>query len=156
MGGRDPDGVLVEQMVVGGVEAFAAVKVDPIYGPIVGFGLGGVLVELYRDVAWWPAPLTTEEAEELVRRVRGFPLLTGYRGRPPADVPAVVDALVRLSWIGVEMRDQVAELEINPLAVLPAGEGVAALDAVLVPAEGRGGKGNESGALEHGRDSGGT
>ncbi len=155
LGGRDPDGVLVERMVLDGVETFAAVEVDPIHGPIVGFGLGGVLVELYQDVAWWPAPLTTEDAQELVHRVRSFPLLTGYRGCRPADVPALVDALVRLSWIGVEMRDQVAELEINPLAVLPTGEGVAALDAVLVPAEGRDREGNES-TIERGRGSEGT
>jgi acyl-CoA synthetase (NDP forming) len=152
LGDQDPDGVLVEQMVPDGVEAFVAVVVDPIHGPIVGFGLGGVLVELYQDVAWWPAPLTTEEAEMLVRRVRGFPLLTGYRGRPPADVPALVDALRRVSWIGVEMRGEMAELEINPLAVLPAGKGVVALDAVLMPAVAPDGEdgGTEATRSDHG------
>ncbi|MFZ5827794.1 MAG: acetate--CoA ligase family protein [Bacillota bacterium] len=132
LGGRPIDGVLVEKMARGGVETFAAVKVDPIYGPLIGFGLGGIYVELFKDVAWWPAPLTESEAHRLIRSVKGYKLLTGYRGRPVADIPALARTLVHLSWLGLELNDRIAELEINPLAVLPEGQGVMALDGVLV------------------------
>lgn len=132
LAGAEIEGVLVEAMAGGGVETFAAVKVDPIYGPLVGFGLGGIYVEVYRDLAWWPAPLTPDQALELVRSIRGFQLLNGYRGRPRADLPALTGALVRLSRLAQQLGSSVAELEINPLAVLPEGQGVLALDGVLI------------------------
>lgn len=132
--GAPIEGVLVEKMLPGVVETFAAVKVDPIMGPLVGFGLGGINVEVYQDVAWWPAPLTVDEAHQLMQQVKGYKLLTGYRGRPVADTDALADLLVRLSWLGVELADKVAEVEINPLAVLPRRQGVRALDGVLIPA----------------------
>ena len=135
--GGHPEGLLVEEMVTGGVETFAAVRIDPVYGPLVGFGLGGVFVEVFRDVAWRPAPCTRDEALDLIRQVKAYRLLTGYRGRPEADVDALAGALVRLSWLAMEWKERLSELEINPLAVLPRGQGVRALDGVLIGRERR-------------------
>lgn len=136
--GDRPDGLLVEEMATGGVETFAAIRIDPVYGPLLGFGLGGIFVEAFRDVAWRPAPCTRQDALDLIRQVKAYRLLTGYRrGRPAADVDALADALVRLSWLAVEWKERLTELEINPLAVLPEGQGVRALDGVLIRREQR-------------------
>lgn len=127
------DGVLVQEMVFDGVELILGVANDPLFGPAVMVGLGGVFAEVIQDVAFRLAPITRGEADAMLRGLRGFALLDGARGRPKADVAAVVDTLMRLSALAVDLRDDLGELDINPLAVLPAGKGVRALDALVKP-----------------------
>jgi acyl-CoA synthetase (NDP forming) len=127
------DGVLVQEMISGGTELILGVQNDPLFGPAVMVGLGGVFAEVMKDVSFRLAPIAASDAEAMLRELRGFPLLDGARGRPKADVAAVIDTLLRLSALAVDLRDDLAELDINPLAVLAAGRGVRALDALVKP-----------------------
>jgi acetyltransferase len=117
---------LVQRMVEGGVEVILGGKQDPSFGPVVMFGLGGVFVEVFGDVAFRVAPLTRADAEEMIEEIRGKALLAGARGRPPADREALVEAILAFSRLLAE-NPAMAEIEINPLLVLP--EGVVAVDA---------------------------
>ncbi len=125
-------GVLVQEMVNGGVEMIVGVAYDAQLGPMLLFGSGGVMVEVYNDVALRRCPVTRSEALEMVAEVKGAKLLRGFRGQPPADIDALADALVRVSHLAVHLEGQLAELDINPLMVLPAGQGVKAVDALVV------------------------
>ncbi|MCK4315677.1 MAG: acetate--CoA ligase family protein, partial [Anaerolineae bacterium] len=127
--GARVEGVLVQRMLTGGREVILGGKCDPSFGPVVMFGLGGVYVEVFKDVAFRLAPLTREGAKEMVSEVRGSRLLCGVRGEPPADVEAVVEALLALSRLLVECPE-VVEVDINPLLVFE--RGVAAVDARVV------------------------
>lgn len=120
-------GVLVQPMICG-VETFIGLTEDPVFGPLVAFGLGGINVEVVRDVSFRMAPLTDRDARELVREVRGFPLLQGHRRQPPADIDALRDTLLRVSIIGQRVPE-VAELDLNPVIALPAGHGCRIVDA---------------------------
>ena len=121
-------GVLLQQQVAQGLELIASVRNDPQFGPIVLVGAGGTLVELLRDVASAPAPLSHAGAHRLVRGLRSAPLLDGWRGSAARDVDAVADALVRLSWLAVDLGASLVDLEINPLIVGDVGDGVRAVD----------------------------
>jgi acyl-CoA synthetase (NDP forming) len=123
------EGVLVQRMLSGGREVILGGKRDPSFGPVVMFGLGGVYVEVFEDVAFRLAPLTREDAEEMISEVRGSCLLRGVRGEAPADVRAVVDALLALSRLLVECPE-VAEIDVNPLLVFE--RNAAAVDARVV------------------------
>jgi len=127
--GARVQGVLVQRMLSGGREVILGGKRDPSFGPVVMFGLGGVYVEVFEDVAFRLAPLTREEAERMVSEVQGSRLLRGVRGEPPADVGAVVEALLALSRLLVECPE-VVEVDVNPLLVFE--RGVAAVDARVV------------------------
>jgi acyl-CoA synthetase (NDP forming) len=127
------DGLLIERMAgAGGVEVLVGVSRDPVFGPVLTFGLGGIHVELFQDVARRLLPLTRAEAERMVREPRSFALLDGARGRPKADVTALVDLLLAVSDFVGAQGDRVDEIDLNPLWVGPAGRGVLALDAVVV------------------------
>lgn len=127
------DGVLVEEMVTGDVrEMIVGAKQDPCFGPVVTVGLGGIFVEAMRDFAVWPAPLTMVEAKELIKKIRGYRILTALRGRPAADLDALAQALCRLGALADQFREQIAEVDINPLFVLPEGKGVVVGDALVV------------------------
>lgn len=121
-------GALLQPLVEGGVETIVGVTRDPTYGPLVMFGLGGVQVELLKDVQFRLAPLTDRSVHELVRAIRGFPLLDGYRGAPRADVPGLEDVLARVGALA-DGCPQIAELDLNPVKVLRVGQGCVALDA---------------------------
>jgi acyl-CoA synthetase (NDP forming) len=123
------DGVLVAPMIGGGVETIAGAVIDPIFGAMVMFGLGGVATELFRDVAFASAPLTPERARRLVARTKASRLLDGWRGAPPADREALVDALVRLSEFAARHAHELEAVDINPLVVRE--RGCACLDAVI-------------------------
>lgn len=125
------DGYLVSPMLTDGVECIVGVHADPLFGPVVMFGIGGVLVEVMQDVAFALAPLDERGALELIRRVKGYRLLTGFRGKPPADLPALAKAVVAISRLAAHNADRLQTLEVNPLYVLPEGQGVIALDAVV-------------------------
>ncbi|MEH2606112.1 acyl-CoA synthetase (NDP forming) [Bradyrhizobium sp. AZCC 1588] len=126
-------GVVVQEMVTDGVELILGINNDPLFGPAIMVGLGGIFAEVMKDVSFRLAPITRSDAEDMLRELRGFALLDGARNRPKADVVAVVDTLMRLSALAVSRVDDLAELDINPLAVLPAGRGVRALDALVKP-----------------------
>jgi acyl-CoA synthetase (NDP forming) len=128
-------GVLVAQMAQGGTELILGTKKDPMFGPVVMVGLGGIFAEVFRDVALQVAPVSEEQALAMLRSLQCFPLLDGARGRPPADVAAAARAVANLSRFAVRHADAVAEIDINPLLVLEAGKGAYALDALLVPQE---------------------
>jgi acetyltransferase len=125
-------GVSVQEMVADGVEVIVGVSCDAQLGPVLLFGTGGVMVEVYNDVALRRCPITHAEAEEMIAEVKGARLLQGFRGRPAADIEALADALVRVSHLAVHLEGHLAELDINPLMVLPSGRGVMAVDALVV------------------------
>ncbi len=127
------DGVLVAPMARGGVEAIAGVTRDPVFGPAVMFGLGGVHVEVLRDVRFRLAPFDRAEALAMIGEIRGRALLDGVRGQAPSDVEALADLLVRLSTFAAAHPDDLETIDLNPVLVKPVGEGVVALDALLVP-----------------------
>ena len=127
------DGVLVQEMVAGGTEVILGVNNDPLFGPAIMFGLGGIFAEVFKDVTFRLAPVTRSEAVEMIREIRAFKVLDGARGRPKADVEALADAVLRLSALAIDLRGEVAELDVNPLFVLPAGRGVKAGDALIKP-----------------------
>lgn len=127
------EGVLVQEMLKGGVEAILGVTNDPLFGPAVMFGLGGIFAEVLKDVAFRLAPVTPAVAREMIEEIKGYPVLAGARGRAPADVEALADAIVRLSALAVDLKDHVAELDINPLFVMEKGRGVKAADALIKP-----------------------
>ncbi|AZS86635.1 CoA-binding protein [Streptomyces griseoviridis] len=126
------DGVLVCQMVERGVEMVVGVTHDELFGPTVTVGLGGVLVEVLRDVAVRVPPFGEDEARNLLGDLRGRALLDGVRGRPPADVEALVEVVLRVQRMALELGSDLAELDINPLVVLERGQGAVALDALAV------------------------
>ena len=125
------DGIVVQHMAGEGVEMILGVKRDPMFGPVVLCGFGGILVELLRDVSIGIPPLSRAQALDMVKRLRGFSILAGVRGKPPADVDALCEAMVGLSQLVVTYTDQLAGLDINPLIVLPKGQGVVAVDALV-------------------------
>ncbi|WP_280812718.1 acetate--CoA ligase family protein [Variovorax sp. TBS-050B] len=127
-------GVLVAQMARSGTELILGTTRDPVFGPVVMVGLGGIFAEVLRDVALQPAPVSEAEAMRMLRSLKAFALLDGARGRPPADVAAAARAVAALSRFAAQHADTVAEIDINPLVVLDQGQGAFALDALLVPA----------------------
>lgn len=127
------DGVLVQAMVKGGTEAILGITNDPLFGPAVMFGLGGIFAEVLKDVAFRLAPVTPAVAREMIAEIKGYAVLTGARGKPPADVDALADAIVKLSALAVDLQGQVAELDVNPLFVMEKGKGVVAADALIRP-----------------------
>lgn len=127
------DGYLVSEMVKGGIECILGVRNDPAFGPMVTVGLGGVLVELLRDVVTRPAPLNPAQALEMLQGLKTWPLFAGWRGAPPADAEALAEAIASLSQLAVAQRDSIAEIEVNPVVVRNRGQGVVALDAVIHP-----------------------
>jgi acetate---CoA ligase (ADP-forming) len=125
-------GVSVQEMVGRGVEIIIGVSYDQQLGPVLLFGSGGVMVEVYNDVALRRCPITRSEAQAMIAEVRGARLLQGFRRSPKADVEALADTLVRVSHLAMHLEGRLAELDINPLMVLPTGQGVKAVDALIV------------------------
>lgn len=123
--GSKPSGVLVQRMEKGGIEIIVGFARDPSFGPMLMFGLGGIFVEVLRDVAFRIAPIDAHDARKMVKEIRGAPVLQGLRGNPAADIDAIVDTLLRLSQLAVDLPD-ILELDINPL--LARADGVVAVD----------------------------
>ena len=122
------EGVLVQPMVAGGTEVMVGVTQDPLFGPLIAVGLGGIHVEVLGDVCFRVTPLTNQDAAEMVRSIRAYRLFQGYRGHPAADVAAIEDLLLRVSRL-VEDVHEVRELDLNPVFALPPGQGCRIVDA---------------------------
>jgi acyl-CoA synthetase (NDP forming) len=124
-------GVLVQRMAPAGLEIIVGIRRDLLFGPMLMIGFGGIHVELLRDFALAPVPLTAADANEVLDRLRGRKLLDGVRGAEPADASALVELIVRLSHFAADHGDAIAELELNPVIVHAVGEGVSVVDALL-------------------------
>ena len=128
-------GVSIQEMVAGGKEVILGVTKDPQFGPLIMFGMGGIYVEVLQDVSFRIAPLSVEDADEMIREIHSFPLLKGVRGEQPTDLAALKEYLLRLSQLVTDFPD-IVELDINPLIVKAEGEGAFAADARITLEEG--------------------
>ncbi|MBI5342509.1 MAG: acetate--CoA ligase family protein [Deltaproteobacteria bacterium] len=127
-------GVSVQEMVAGGRELILGMSRDPQFGPLLMFGLGGIYVEVLKDVSFRLAPLSRDEAVEMVREIRAYPLLSSFRGSVPADEGGIVDALLRISRLSTDVPE-IQELDINPVMVMSKGRGIRAIDCRMTIAE---------------------
>ena len=127
------DGILVAPMIHGGVETILGVHRDPIFGPVVMFGIGGIFVEIDKDVVFRIAPFEADEAYKMIGEIKGFTLLNGTRGKPPSDIDALANSLVKLSSFAAANIDTVESIDINPMIVLPNGQGAVVIDAAIFP-----------------------
>jgi acetyltransferase len=125
-------GVLVQQMAAPGREMIVGMTRDPDFGPAVAVGLGGIFVEVLKDVALGVPPLSDVAARSMLDRLRGKAILDGTRGQGPADVDAVVDILLKFSQLCLDLKDEVSEIDINPLVVYEAGRGALVVDCLVV------------------------
>lgn len=127
------DGVIVAEMIKGGVETVMGVVRDPVFGPVVMFGIGGVFVEVLKDVTFRVAPFGPDEARRMIDGIRGRAMLDGVRGAPPSDIDALADALSKLSVFAAANAESVETIDVNPFIVLP--KGAVAVDALIIPRE---------------------
>ena len=125
------EGVLVAKQLKGGVECILGIHRDPVFGPMAMFGLGGIFVEILKDVVFRRCPFGPDTAESMIRSIKGAPLLLGARGRKPADVKALAEMLSRLSAFAVAAGDRLQSIDLNPVFAMPDGEGAFAADAVI-------------------------
>jgi hypothetical protein len=125
-------GVLVTPMARKGVEIIVGTLTDKTFGPMVMVGLGGITTELFRDVIYRPAPVSSIEAAAMLAELRAAPLLNGFRGAAPADISALAQLIAQISALAAACRDQISEIEINPVLVHPQGQGLTIVDALVV------------------------
>ncbi len=123
------DGVAVQKMAAAGTEVIVGMSKDPQFGPVLMFGLGGIFVEVLKDVAFRIVPLEARDARQMVREIKGFAVLEGVRGQPPADLAALEGLILKLSEF-VEAHPEIEELDLNP--VFAYADGVIAVDARIV------------------------
>ena len=131
-------GVLLQPMARKGVEVIVGAIRDATFGTMVMVGFGGVMTELFRDVAYRPAPVSEADARRMLDELRAAPLLSGFRGAPPADIAALAALVAQVSRLAASLGEHLAELEINPVIVHAEGEGVTIVDALVVPASAEG------------------
>lgn len=129
-GKADIQGILVQEMVSKGVEVIIGIKRDPVFGPVLTFGLGGIFTELFKDVTYKLAPTTPNSARKMLEEIKGYPLLNGFRGGVKADIAALVDLLVRVSNLSEDLA--IEQLDLNPVVVLSEGQGLRVLDATII------------------------
>ena len=130
--GREPEGFLIQELVAGGTELILGYHRDPQLGPLILLGMGGIAAEVYRDTALRLAPLTRRDAEQMIASLKAAPLLQGFRGRPQADLNALIETMLAFSGMVMALGDTLVEAEINPLFAMPGRGGVVAADAVVV------------------------
>jgi acyl-CoA synthetase (NDP forming) len=123
------DGVSVQPMAAPGVEVIVGMSKDPQFGPVLMFGLGGILVEVLKDVSFRIVPVTARDAKAMIREIKGYPVLEGYRGQKPASVPALEKLIVKVSQF-VEKNPQIRELDLNPIFAYP--DKAVAVDARII------------------------
>lgn len=127
------NGVSVQEMLPKGVEVIVGVTNDSVFGPVIMFGLGGIFVEVFEDISFRIAPITKRDALEMIEEIKGYKILKGARGKPPVDIDAIADVLLKVSKLVSDYRDEIKELDINPLIVYE--KGIVAADAMLVTHE---------------------
>jgi len=132
MPGAATDGVLVQEMAPAGMEIIIGVTNDKQFGPMLLVGMGGVFVEVFKDAALYPVPLNKGEARAMLEKLKSYKMLTGYRGSKPCDIEALTDMMVKIAGYAYEHRDEIKEMDLNPVFVYPEGEGVCAVDALIV------------------------
>jgi len=123
------EGVSVQPMAEPGVEVIVGMSKDAQFGPVLMFGLGGILVEVLKDVSFRIVPVTTRDASEMIREIKGYPVLEGYRGQKPASIPALEKLIVKVSQF-VEKNPQIRELDLNPVFAYP--DRAVAVDARII------------------------
>jgi acetyltransferase len=126
------NGILVQEMIQGGSEVIVGMSQDPQFGPTIAFGLGGIFVEILKDISLRVAPLSPADAEQMVKEIKGYPILMGVRGKKRSDIKGIVDVLLRISTLAKDWEGTISEIDINPLMVLDEGRGVRAVDALVV------------------------
>jgi acetate---CoA ligase (ADP-forming) len=126
------EGMLVQPMATPGVEMVVGITRDAQFGPMLMAGLGGIHVEVLKDVAFAPVPIQPAEARRLLESLRGYKLLEGARGAPAADIDALTALMSALSRFATDFADEIAEIDVNPVIVHPAGEGLTVVDALIV------------------------
>ena len=129
-------GVTIQEYLSPGREIIVGALQDPSFGATVMFGLGGVWVEVLKDISFRLAPLSTEDAMDMIKEIKGYPILAGLRGTPPADIDAIVDLIQKVGQLAYEFPE-ISELDINPVFVFNAGKGVMAVDARVLLGEGK-------------------
>jgi len=122
-------GVSVQPMASPGVEVIVGISKDPQFGPVIMFGLGGILVEVLKDVSFRIVPVTERDAREMIREIKGYPILEGYRGQKPASIPALEKLIVKVSQF-IEKNPQIKELDLNPIFAYP--DKAVAVDARII------------------------
>jgi acetate---CoA ligase (ADP-forming) len=125
------EGVLVAKQLKGGVECILGIHRDPVFGPMAMFGLGGIFVEVMKDVVFRRCPFDANVAEAMIRSIKGAPLLLGARGRKTVDIPALAEMLARLSSFAVAAGERLLSIDLNPVLAMPEGQGAFAVDAVI-------------------------
>jgi hypothetical protein len=151
-GGARVDGVTVSPMRTGGVELLAGISVDPVFGPVLAVGLGGVFVEVLGDVSLRVLPAGQAEVIAMLGELRGAPLLRGARGRRPADLDALATVVVRVADAALSLGDSLSALEINPLWV--DGDQIEALDVLVVTSKNSRQHGSQDKGQDKGQDDG--
>jgi acetyltransferase len=126
------NGISVQEMIQGGSEVMIGMSQDPQFGPTIAFGLGGIFVEILKDISLRVAPLSPADAEQMVKEIKGYPILTGVRGKRRSDIEAIVDVLQKISRMAQDWKGTISEIDINPLIVFDEGRGVKAADALIV------------------------
>jgi acyl-CoA synthetase (NDP forming) len=122
------DGVIIQPMLSKGLEVIVGVTDDPLFGPLIAFGLGGIFVEILKDLVFRITPLTDIDAREMVTGIKGYKLLQGYRGQEAVDEKALQELLLRISRL-VEEVPEISELDLNPIFAMPSGQGCVIADA---------------------------
>jgi len=130
--GAHLDGVLVQQMASPGLECMLGLVTDPVFGPVVVAGLGGIHVEVLHDLAYRVAPVDHAQARTMLNELRGAKLLEGARGSAARDIEVLCDLIVRLSWLAYDYTDRIAELDVNPLMLYAQGHGACVVDALII------------------------
>lgn len=123
-------GILVQEMAAPGTEILLGVSCDPLFGPMMMVGLGGIFVEIFKDVVLYPAPLNKDEALQMLKKLKAYPLLSGYRGQPAKDIDALCELIAKVSDYAVSKKDQLKELDMNPVFVYE--KGLSVVDALVV------------------------
>ncbi|ANF21869.1 acetate--CoA ligase family protein [Thermococcus piezophilus] len=128
-------GVLIAPMLKPGREIIIGVTEDPQFGHAIMFGLGGIFVEVLKDVTFRLVPITENDARKMIREIKSYPILAGARGEEPADIDAIVDLLLRVSQLVDELRDYIKEMDLNPVFVYEQGKGAVIVDARIIVKE---------------------
>jgi acetate---CoA ligase (ADP-forming) len=133
---RAPDseirGVLVQEMIQGETEIIIGISRDQQFGPTIMFGLGGIFVDVFQDISLRVAPISRNDAEHMVKEIKGYKILEGFRGKPKMDIEPIIDLLLKVSQLSIDFRDQISEIDLNPIILCETGKGATAVDSLIV------------------------